>query len=125
MRKPGRILLLLAACAAGPACAQSSTPAPAAREIEALIAALGRSNCEFQRNGRWHGAAEAQAHLRRKYEWLRRRDLAGSAEQFIERAGSRSSTTGQPYRVRCPGQPETGSAQWLRARLAESRHPAR
>jgi hypothetical protein len=86
----------------------------ATREIDALIDALDDSGCQFWRNGSWHDGAEAREHLQRKYDWARRRQLAGSAEDFIERAASRSSLSGKPYRVRCPGQPEVDSAQWFR-----------
>ncbi|WP_372013156.1 DUF5329 family protein [Pseudoxanthomonas sp. 10H] len=107
---------------AAPALAQPSAgQALAEAEIEALIAGLGDSGCRFQRNGRWHGAAEAQAHLRRKYEWGRRGGEAGSAEAFIDRAASRSSVTGRAYRVSCTGQPEADAAEWFRARLADLR----
>lgn len=111
-------ILLLAGLAALPA-AHASTPE---REIAALIAALGQSECEFQRNGRWHGAERARTHLQRKYDWLRERDLAPTAELFIERAATESSTSGQPYRVRCPGQAIVPASQWFRDRLQSIRH---
>lgn len=101
--------------------ARATPPPPAAREIEQLIAALGASGCEFQRNGRWHDAAHAQAHLRKKYAWLRKRDLVDSAEDFIQGAGSKSSVTGRAYLVRCPGRPAVTSGAWLRARLVQIR----
>ncbi len=97
-------------------------PAQAPREIAQLIDALGRSGCQFQRNGTWYSPSEAQAHLRRKYEYLRKRDLVATAEQFIERAGTQSSMSGKPYAVRCPGQAAVPSAQWLGARLSTIRH---
>lgn len=105
--------------------AQAVPPPRAAGEIERLIAALGTSGCQFQRNGRWYAAAEAQSHLRRKYDWLVKRDLVDSAEQFIERAGTRSSFSGQAYQVRCAGRPAVSSATWLTAKLAELRRPPR
>jgi hypothetical protein len=86
-------------------------------EIRALIAQLGESSCRFQRNGRWYDAAAAQAHLQRKYDWARRRDMEGDAEAFIERAASRSSFSGRAYRVACPGRPEVDAGDWFRLRL--------
>jgi len=65
--------------------------------------------------------AEARDHLRRKQEWARKRRLAGTAEEFIERAASRSSLSGKPYRVRCPGQPEVDSGRWFRELLRRIR----
>ena len=115
------VVAVLVALASIAAIGRATPPAPAAREIEQLITALGASGCDFQRNGRWHGAAQAQAHLRKKYVWLRKRDPAGSTEQFIEGAGTRSSVTGRAYQVRCPGRPVVTSAAWLRARLVQIR----
>lgn len=105
--------------------ASIAAPSPVAeREIDQLITALGKSGCEFQRNGSWHDATQAQAHLRKKYAWLRKRDMVDSAEHFIERAGTRSSLTGSAYQVRCSGRPAVASAVWLRARLAQIRRAA-
>jgi hypothetical protein len=117
MRRALAALMLALSAAA----ALAAPPADAQREIDGLIAALGRSGCQFQRNGRWYPASDAQAHLRRKYDWLRKRDLVDSAEQFIARAGTQSSVSGRAYRVRCAGRAAEPSAAWLRARLAALR----
>lgn len=116
-----RPLVLAAVLSLLPLLATAAPPPQAAREIDQLIVALGQSGCQFQRNGRWYPASEAQAHLSRKYDYLRKRDLVASAEQFIERAGSQSSMSGKAYQVRCPGKPAVTSAAWLQARLAEIR----
>ena len=113
MRLP--LLLLLALMMAVPA---GAAPPPAAvREIEGLIAALGASGCDFQRNGSWYPAKKAEQHLRRKYDYLRERDKVATAEQFIALAGTRSSMSGRAYSVRCPGKPVVDSAAWLQGRL--------
>lgn len=103
--------------------AAAAPNAAAKAEIAALMAALDAA-CRFQRNGQWHDAAEARQHLQRKYDWLLERGLADSAEQFIERAASRSSLSGKPYRVSCPGRPEQDAGPWFRARLRELRDDA-
>lgn len=96
--------------------------APAAQtEISKLIAALGESDCRFERNGKWYGAAEARQHLQRKYDWLNKRGLAATPELFIERAASASSMSGRAYHVRCPGQAGQASADWFRQRLQRLR----
>jgi hypothetical protein len=121
-----RLLLpALLVLAAGAAAADPSPRATAAAEaeIERLISSLEGSGCEFERNGRWYDAARATAHLRRKYDWLRRRDLVPTAELFIERAASRSSRSGQAYRVRCPADAVEPSATWFGRRLQEIRRP--
>ncbi|WP_310052159.1 DUF5329 domain-containing protein [Agrilutibacter niabensis] len=99
----------------------AAPPQPAAREIDQLIAGLGASGCDFQRNGSWYPPKKAEEHLRRKYEWLRERNMVATAEEFIERAGTQSSMSGRAYSVRCPGKPVVNSAAWLRARLLEMR----
>lgn len=113
-------MMLAAALPAGAA------PSPQAqREIDALIAGLGASGCAFERNGRWYDAKTAQAHLQKKYDYLRKRDMADTAELFIERAASESSMSGKPYRVRCPGKAAEPSAQWFRQRLLALRAAAK
>lgn len=122
-----RLGLRLVAFAMACACAVPATAAPppsAEREIQALLAALQASPCRFQRNGDWYPAAEAKAHLQRKYDYLRKRDLAASAEQFIARGASRSSASGKAYRVACPGQPERDAADWFAQQLAALRRHA-
>lgn len=99
-----------------------AAPSPEAkREIQGLMDALSTSSCEFQRNGTWHGRDEARKHLQRKYDYLLKRDLADTAEQFIERAASKSSISGRDYQVRCPGQPMQPAAAWFKARLDAQR----
>lgn len=113
------VLFALLALVAAPA--QAAPPPQAEREIEQLIATLAHSSCQFQRNGSWYDAGQAQAHLRKKYAYLRKRDMVASAEQFIERAGSESSMSGRAYQIRCGTAAAMPSANWLRARLNEIR----
>lgn len=124
-RRLGARLLAFGLACVCTAAAAAASPAPVAeREIGALLAALQASPCRFQRNGNWYPAAEAKAHLQRKYDYLRKRDLAASAEQFIARGASRSSRSGTAYRVACPGQPEQDAASWFAQQLAALRHHA-
>ncbi len=95
------------------------------REIDVLMDALQGSHCRFQRNGSWYGEREARAHLQRKYDYLAKRNMIGSTEQFIERAASRSSMSGKPYRIACPGSPEQDASRWFGERLKQLRHPQR
>ena len=109
-------LAMLAATAAN-----AAPPTTVQRETDALIAALGTSGCRFERNGRWHDAAAAQAHLRKKEAWLRERGLVPTTEAFVERAATSSSVSGKPYRMQCGAAAPVASATWLRARLATLR----
>ena len=102
----------------------TSVAAPSAKatqEIDALIGALNASKCEFQRNGKWYGATDARTHLQRKFDYLLKKNLVDTAEQFIERAASESSMSGREYRVRCPGQAERSSRSWFQAQLQRLR----
>ena len=82
--------------------------------------ALSESGCRFQRNGSWHDATEARAHLQRKYDYLLKKGKVDSAEQFIERAASASSMSGRAYRVRCNGK-EQDAAIWFDGQLKRLR----
>jgi hypothetical protein len=116
-----RILLIFAALLAVPL-AHAAPSADAQREIAQLISSLDGSQCRFQRNGRWYDGSDARAHLQRKYDYLLKKNQIDSAEQFIERAASRRSLSGKPYRIQCPGQPEQSAAAWFGARLQALRH---
>ena len=100
---------------------------PAARaEIGGLLGRLETSRCEFQRNGTWHNAADAKSHLLVKLNYLEERGMVASTEQFIERAASQSSLSGQPYQVRCANAAPVPSRTWLLSQLQLMRSaPAR
>jgi hypothetical protein len=77
-------------------------PAPATTlEIANLFANLQASGCQFNRNGTWYDASETVSHLNTKYQYLLRKGLVASSEDFIERAASESNLSGRVYRVRC------------------------
>jgi len=90
-------------------------------EVEHLLGAIEASGCSFYRNGSWHDAKAAQAHLRSKYDYLRGLGQLASAEQFIDKAATQSSFSGQAYRVRCGDAKEMPSHDWMYARLAQFR----
>ena len=94
-------------------------------EIHALLSRLRTSGCEFKRNGIWHPADEAQAHLQRKLDYLVSKGAVASAEQFIERAATKSSVTGQTYLVKCGGKPPLPSSEWLAFQLRDVRATSR
>ena len=110
-------IVVVAALAFSAFVASAAPTAKAQREIDGLIAALGDSGCEFERNGSWHDANKARAHLQKKYDYLRKRGLADTAELFIERGASKSSMSGKPYRVRCPNKAVDTAAHWFEQRL--------
>ena len=88
--------------------------------IEALIASVAAlGDATFIRNGKSYDAASAARFLREK--WESREDEVRTAEDFIERVASFSSTTSKPYRIRFADGREIPSADYLRAELAKIR----
>jgi hypothetical protein len=99
-------------------------PPDARGEIEALLSRLAASGCQFKRNGAWHTAVEAQAHLQRKLDYLVDKGAVTSTEQFIDRAASKSGLSGKAYLVKCGSASPLPSAAWLRAELQRLRAEA-
>lgn len=104
-----------------PLVGEAAAPAHAAPEVdvEALLADLAAAPVVFIRNGEAHGPAEAVAHLR-----TRLNGAALEPEIFIDRFGTRSSTTGAPYEVRHPDGRTEPAAAYLRSRLEALRRQA-
>jgi hypothetical protein len=84
--------------------------------IEELIAAVERADVVFVRNDTEHDAAAAADHLRRKWKHAGDREL--TAEEFIDKIASASSTTGRPYAIRESDGTVVAARTWLRQRLA-------
>lgn len=119
-----RILLSLpivfpaAAAALPPSAMAGALPAVEAGKIEAMIAAVGRSaDATFIRNGQAYDSTLAAEFLRRK--WQAKASIVGSAEEFIEKVASFSSTSGRPYLVRFGDGREVPSSTFLREELAK------
>jgi Family of unknown function (DUF5329) len=104
--------------------ARGAVPMFAQTEINYLLGFIENSGCEFYRNGSWYDSKKAQTHLRDKYELLAARDQINTAEDFIEKAATKSSLSGRPYRVRCRGEDAVSSNPWLRDVLARYRAKA-
>jgi hypothetical protein len=86
-------------------------------EIEHLFTHLEKSGCEFNRNGSWYTASEATAHLKKKYDYLVKKDMITNAESFIDKAASESSVSGKSYQVKCDGKPIVNSKEWFSEEL--------
>ncbi len=111
--------LCLAGLAFSFACSSSAAPLPAAAhaEVIGLMQRLQSSGCQFNRNGAWYSGEEAKAHLLQKLDYLERKDLVHSAEQFIALGASESSMSGKSYLVRCGSAAPVESKTWLSAEL--------
>lgn len=118
MRATGFLLAILCLCMPVHA---AQLPPSAEKEISQLLNALGSSGCQFNRNGSWYKATDAQAHLTKKYDYLRKKEKLASTEDFIVMAGTQSSSSGEAYQVQCGAQPAMPSATWLREQLGRLR----
>jgi hypothetical protein len=109
-----RILILSMALLGATAAAANSDA-----EIQYLLSAVGSSDCMFVRNGTEHPPTEAEAHLRMKYRKGAR--YVSNADDFINRIASKSSWSGKPYQIVCPGNEPLPSSQWLNDQLSQHR----
>ncbi|MCD6060617.1 MAG: hypothetical protein K0S16_928 [Moraxellaceae bacterium] len=120
------IFLVLAVFFAAGNVASAGELSPAGRaEVAHLFAHLQQSGCQFNRNGSWYAAGEAVAHLQKKFDYLQKKKLVASAEDFIARAASESSVSGKPYLVKCGATAAVPSGAWFRAALEKYRQAAR
>jgi len=86
-------------------------------KIEGLIAAVEhQTDAAFIRNNQAYDSTVAAEFLRRK--WQAQTFRVGSAEDFIEKVGSFSSTSGRPYLIRFRDGREIACSVFLRAELA-------
>ena len=112
------------ACSALVACALASAgelSSTAQKEIALLLDRIEASNCSFGRNGDWYGPADARKHLQMKVDYMVKRNMLGSTEEFISKAATASSVSGEAYQIRCGTQAPVASATWLTAELKRIR----
>jgi hypothetical protein len=93
--------------------------ASAQREIDHLLAFVaGASSCTFARNGTDYAAQKAAEHLAGKLRFAASR--IATAEDFIRDVASRSSVSGEGYRVKC-GNVDMPAGEWLTEELRRHR----
>jgi hypothetical protein len=95
--------------------------AAAQKEITQLLDRIERSNCSFGRNGNWYPSGEARKHLEMKLDYMVKRNMLTSTEEFISKAATASSVSGEVYQIRCGSQAPVASATWLTAELKRIR----
>ncbi|MGH8492893.1 MAG: DUF5329 domain-containing protein [Moraxellaceae bacterium] len=117
MKTPITLLLLALTSSTFAAAPSAATQA----EVSHLFSYLRNSGCSFSRNGSWYAADKATAHLQQKYDYLLKKNLVSSSEDFIARAATESSMSSKPYSVRCGTAEPTPSGPWFRAELQRYR----
>ena len=101
--------------------AQAEPPPSARAEIDYLLLYIQTAGCSFYRNGTWYDGPRAKEHLKSKYDYLAERNQIGAAEDFIDKAATKSSMSGNPYKIRCANSGEVESGPWLRQVLLHHR----
>lgn len=115
----GAAVLALAAPAARAAVPDAGATPDETLRIERLIDVVAHAtDSKFIRNGSAYDADTAARFLRAK--WSYAHDRIRTAEDFVREIGTRSSTTGTPYRVRGPDGREEDGATFLVRALARS-----
>jgi len=111
--RPTVAALALAAAVFSPL-ANATPDAKASAEIDQLLTAIQKSNCTFVRSGQEYDGSAARKHLEFKLGFVRSR--LDTADQFVEKLASASSTTGEAYHIRCSGN-DNLARTWLDAQL--------
>ena len=93
-----------------------SCAAGTTEEIASLLHFIEQSECTFIRNGKHYDSFKAREHIEKKYAYYKERIT--SAEDFILYSATKSSITGEPYRVICNGV-DMITSDWLKAELVE------
>jgi hypothetical protein len=91
------------------------------KEITLLLDRIEASNCSFGRNGTWHPPGDARKHLQMKIDYMVKRNMLASTEEFISKAATASSVSGEAYQIRCGNSAAMPSATWLTAELKRIR----
>ncbi len=107
-------LLVLATLAWGPALA-APPPAEQARIDRLIDAIAAQESMRFMRNGSEYTAANAGTFLRRKMKSMGAE--VRTCEEFIEQIASKSSTSGEAYKVKTGDGKVMPSGDYLRQEL--------
>jgi uncharacterized short protein YbdD (DUF466 family) len=113
MKKIPLLLLMLLSLISGYAYAQDSSEAAKIRYLIGSVEAL--QGVTFLRNGGEYEARKAAAHLRLKLKTAGNR--VKTAEDFIRLCGSKSSVSGEAYRMRFPDGTTMYAEAFFRERL--------
>ncbi len=116
MKNPTWLITLLLAFAIASSASCADAPSADTAQIEALISGIeGLKDASFVRNGSEYDAKTAAKFLRGK--WNSHKKEIVTATDFIEKAASVSSTSGQPYIIRFKDGKEVKCGTYLKEKL--------
>lgn len=110
------VVLAMASMAFGGLAKAADLPAEEKTKIEALISTIENlGDAKFIRNDSQYDAKTAAKFLRGK--WEKKAKEITSAKDFIDKAATKSDTSGKPYMIQVKGQAATLCAAYLKERL--------
>lgn len=80
------------------------------KRIESFIQTIEASDVQFIRNGQHYSGREAAAHLRKK--WEHQKEAITTLDDFIRRIATKSSVSGEPYRVELTDGTTIDAQEW-------------
>jgi Family of unknown function (DUF5329) len=89
------------------------------REVVHLLNFLRSSDCAMERNGKKYNSEDAYSHVKKKYDYFRRK--MRTTEDFIDYSASKSTISGKFYLVFCDNEPVIRTRDWLLEELRKYR----
>lgn len=87
-------------------------------KIEMLIESVGKlQGAKFYRNGSWYDAAQASSHL--KMKWSKAGSAIKTPMDFIDKLATKSSVSGEPYKIKLADGKELACRDFLIQKLKE------
>lgn len=97
----------------------ADVPAEQVEEINHLLDFIRNSDCIMERNGSRHSTIDAIEHILKKYDYYR--DEINNTEDFIRLAATKSTISGEYYKVNCQDEKSFRTQDWLMSELKRYR----
>ncbi len=102
-----------------PGVVNADVPVMQRQEVGHLLTFIKSSGCTLNRNGTDYPAEKGLQHIKKKYDYFR--DDIKSTEDFIALAATKSTMSGDYYKVKCPGRKIMSTKHWLLSELKKYR----
>ncbi len=112
-----KFLILLSMLLSG--VVNADVPVMQRQEVEHLLAFIKNSGCILDRNGTDYPAKKGLQHIKKKYDYFR--DDIKNTEDFIALAATKSTMSGEYYKVKCTGKKIVTTQHWLLSELKKYR----
>lgn len=94
-----------------PAAVIADVPPEQKYEVNHLLLFVKNSDCVLNRNGSEHRGKEAVKHIEKKYDYFV--DDIKTTEDFIKYSATKSTMSGEFYKISCPGKKTIMVKTWL------------